>query len=163
MKKWYIVRLSAQERERLEGLVNQGRETAYCRRHARILLLVDEGKYGHALIDREVAEQVGCTRRTVEQVRERCVREGLQAALERRSRSRERSRVLDREGETRLVNLACSEPPEGYSRWTLRMLGDRLVELGVVESISIETVRQVLNTIGLGKTHLMHSGRGNGT
>ena len=80
----------------------------------------------------------------MEEIRERCVCEGLQAALERKKRSRERSRVLDGEGEARLVSLACSEPPAGRSRWTLRMLGDRLVELEVVESISPETVRQIL-------------------
>ena len=112
MKKRYVVRLSTEERERLEGLVNRGREAAYRRRHAQVLLLADEGEHGESLIDREVAERVGCTRRTVEQIRERCVCEGLQAALERKKRSRERTRVLDGEGEARLVSLACSEPPE---------------------------------------------------
>lgn len=144
MKKRYIVRLSVEERERLDGLVNRGREAAYRRRHAQILLLADQGEHGEGLIDREIAERVGCSRRTVEQIRERCVCEGLPAALERKKRFRERSRVLDGEGEARLVSLACSEPPAGRSRWTLRMLGDRLVELEVVESISPETVRQVL-------------------
>ena len=113
MKKRYVVRLTVEERERLEGLVNRGREAAYRRRHAQVLLLVDEGEHGERRIDREVAERVGCSRRTVEQIRERCVCEGLQAALERRKRSRERSRVLDGEGEARLVSLACSDPPQG--------------------------------------------------
>ena len=144
MKKRYVVRLSAEERGQLEDVVNRGREAAYRRRHAQILLLADEGEQGSHLMDRQVAERVGCTRRTVEQVRERCVCEGLQAALERRQRARERSRVLDGEGEARLVSLACSEPPAGRSRWTLKMLGERLVELDVVESISPETVRQIL-------------------
>nr|VFK04302.1 MAG: Homeodomain-like domain-containing protein [Candidatus Kentron sp. H]VFK07928.1 MAG: Homeodomain-like domain-containing protein [Candidatus Kentron sp. H] len=144
MQKRYVVRLSAQERENLEGLVNRGREAAYRRRHAQVLLLVDEGEHGKSLIDREAAEQVGFTRQTVEQIRERFVCEGLQAALDRRPRSRDRSRVLDGDGEARLVSLACSGPPEGQSCWTLRMLGDRLVELEVVDSISTETVRQVL-------------------
>jgi len=144
MKKRYVVRLSAEEREQLENVVNRGREAAYRRRHAQILLLADEGEQGSHLIDREVAERIGCTRRTVEQIRERCVSEGLQAALERKKRSRERSRVLDGEGEACLVSIACSEPPTGRARWTLQMLGDRLVELEVVESISKEAVRQVL-------------------
>jgi transposase len=161
MKKRYVVRLSAEERDRLEGLVNRGREAAYRRRHAQVLLLVDEGEHGAGMIDREVAERVACTRRTVEQIRERCVREGLQAALERRARSRERSRVLDGQGEARLVSLACSEPPPGRSRWTLRMLGDRLVELEAVESISTETVRQVLkkHSQTLAEAHVVHSRR----
>jgi transposase len=159
MKKRYVVRLSAEEREQLEDLVNRGREAAYRRRHAQILLLADEGEQGSSLMDREVAERVGCTRRTVEQMRERCVCEGLQAALERRKRFRERSRVLDGEGEARLVSLACSEPPEGRSRWTLKMLGDRLVELEVVESISAEAVRLVLKKHHqtLAEAHVVHS------
>jgi transposase len=144
MKKRYVIRLNAEERGQLEDLVNRGRDAAYRRRHAQILLLADEGEQGCHLRDREVAERVGYTRRTVEQVRERCVCEGLQAALERRQRSWERSRVLDGEGEARLVSLACSELPEGRSCWTLKMLGDRLVELKVVESISTEAVRLVL-------------------
>lgn len=159
MKKRYVVRLSAEEREQLEDLVSRGREAAYRRRHAQILLLADEGELGNSLMDREVAERVGCTRRTVEQIRERCVCEGLQVALERRKRSRERSRVLDGEGEARLVSLACSEPPEGRSRWTLKMLGDRLVELEVVESISAEAVRLVLkkHPQTLAEAHVVHS------
>lgn len=160
MRKRYVVRFSVEEREHLLGLINRGREAAHRRRHAQVLLLADEGEHGEALLDREVAEQVRCTRRTVEQIRERCVREGLQAALERRARSRERSRVLDGQGEARLVSLACSEPPQGRSRWTLRMLGDRLVELQVVESISTEAVRQVLKKHHqtLAEAHGVHSG-----
>ncbi len=159
MKKRYVVRLSAEEREQLQGLVNRGREAAYRRRHAQVLLLVDEGEHGEGLTDREVAERVGFWRRTIEQIRERCVREGLQSALERKKRTRERSRRLDGEGEARLVSLACSKPPAGHSRWTLRMLGDRLVELEVVDSISPETVRQVLKKHHqtLAKADVVHS------
>ena len=144
MRKCYIVPLSREEREDLNGLVNRGREAAYRRRHAQILLLADEGEYGKGLPDREVAEQVGCTRRTVEQVRERCVCEGSQGALERQARSRERSQVLDGKGKARLVSLVCSTPPEGHCRWTLQMLTDRMLELEIAELISPETVRQVL-------------------
>jgi len=144
MKKRYVVRLSSEERARLDGLVNRGREAAYRRRHAQVLLLADEGEQGPGLIDRLVAERVGCSHRLVEMIRERCVQEGLQAALDRRPRSRERSRVLDGEGEARLVSLACSEPPAGHARWTLKLLSERLVALEIVPSISEETVRQVL-------------------
>jgi len=136
MKKRYVARLSGVEREQLEGLVKRGREAAYRRRHAQVLLRVDEGERGNGLIDREVAERVGCSRRTVEQIRQRCVCEGFPTALERRQHSRWMVKA-------RLVSVACSEPPAGYARWTLRLLGDRLVELKVVESILPETVRQV--------------------
>jgi hypothetical protein len=77
-------------------------------------------------------------------LRQRCVEEGLDAALERKERIRNKSRTLDGDGEAQLIALMCGDPPSGQSRWTLHMLGNRLVELGVVESISHETVRQVL-------------------
>lgn len=159
MKKRYVIRLSTVERTQLEGVVNRGREAASRRRHAQVLLLADEGEHGAGLSDREVAERVNCTRRTVEQIRQRCVCEGLQAALERKKRTRERSRVLDGEGEAHLVSIACGEPPAGRARWTLQMLGDRLVELEVVESISKEAVRQVLkkHPQTLAKANVVHS------
>jgi transposase len=144
MKKRYVVKLSSEERKQLEGLINRGREAAYRRRHAQVLLLVDEGEQGPALIDKDAAERTGFTRRSVEQIRERCVTEGLSSALERKKRSRHRARKLDGEGEARLVSIACSDAPEGYARWTLHRLADRLVELNVVDSISHECVRQVL-------------------
>ncbi len=80
----------------------------------------------------------------MEQIRERCVTEGLAAALERKKRNRSRRQKLDGEGEARLISLACRDATEGYARWTLHMLADQLIELNVVESISHECVRQVL-------------------
>jgi len=144
MKKRYVVKLTSDERAQLEGLINRGREAAYRRRHAQVLMLVDEGAYGPGLFDKDAAERTGFTRRTVEQIRERCVTKGLGAALERKKRSRSRTQKLDGEGEARLISLACSDAPEGSARWTLRMLADQLIELNIVESISHECVRQVL-------------------
>lgn len=162
MKKRYVVRLTLEEREQLSQRVNRGREAAYRRRHAQALLLVDEGEHGPGLIDREAAEQVGYRRQTIEQIRERCVTEGLKAALERKKRSRDRSRRLDGDGEARLVSLACSEAPPGRSRWTLQLLSDRLVELEVVEGISLECVRQVLKKHHktLAEADVVHTGPG---
>ncbi len=82
--------------------------------------------------------------RTVERVRQRLVEAGLEAALSRTKQERYRTPRLDGDGEAHLVTLACSQPPEGYARWTLRLLADKLVELEQVEAISYETVRQVL-------------------
>ena len=82
--------------------------------------------------------------RTVSKLRQRCVERGLDAALEREPRQRERSRVLDGDGEAQVIALMCGEPPPGQSRWTLNLLSRRIVELGVVESVSHETIRQVL-------------------
>lgn len=144
MKKKYIVRLTASERQSLEDLVHKGKSAAYRRTHAQILLWADEGDAGPGLLDSEVADRVGVNERTVSRLRQRCVEEGLEAALERKPRAREKRRVLDGDGEAHLVALMCSEPPPGQSRWTLQLLGERLVELGVVESISHESVRGVL-------------------
>lgn len=144
MKKRYVVKLTSEERDQLKGLINRGREAAYRRRHAQVLMLVDEGKHGPGLFDKDAAERTGFTRRTVEQIRERCVTEGLVSALERKKRTRNRTRKLDGEEEARLVSLACSDAPEGYARWTLHMLADQLIELNVVDTISHECVRQVL-------------------
>ncbi len=144
MNKRYIVKLSKSERNRLSDLVNKGKEAAYRRRHAQLLLLVDEGEYGPACHDLEAAEQVEASRPTVERLRQRCVEEGLDVALERRKRQRERSRVLDGESEAQLVALACSAPPAGMARWTLQLLCEELQKKQVVLSVSYETVRQVL-------------------
>ncbi len=161
MKKRYVVKLTLAERKQLEGLVNKGKVAAHRRRHAQVLLLVDEGEHGPALFDKDAAERTGFTRRTVEQIRERCVTEGLENALERKKRSRNRSQKLDGEGEARLVSLACSDAPEGYARWSLHRLADRLVELDVVDSISHECVRQVLKKHHqtLAEAHVVHPGR----
>jgi len=144
MKKKFIVRLSREERQALEELVYKGKAAAYRRTHAQILLCADEGKLGPGMLDSEVAECVGVNHRTVSRLRQRCVEEGLDAALERKERTRNKTRSLDGDGEAQLVALMCGEPPPGQSRWTLHMLSGHLVELGVVESISHETVRQVL-------------------
>ena len=113
MKKRYVVKLTAEERDQLTDMLKRGRKAAYRRRHAEVLLLVNEGDHGSALTDREAAERVRFSRRTVEQIRERCVIEGLVSALERKKRRIERSRRLDGDAEARLVSLACSEAPEG--------------------------------------------------
>ena len=137
--KFYVIRLSAEERDELTSLVETGREAAYRRRNARILLLADQGEHGPGQPDTEIVEQVGVTRQTVEKVRKRCVQDGLAATLVRRKRSRERATVLDGEGEARLVAIACSDPPAGRARWTLHMLCDELKRRRVVRSISHET------------------------
>jgi len=144
MKKKYIIRLSEEERQNLTSLVRKGKVAAYRRTHAQILLLTDEGEHGPGFQDKEAAERVGVNHRTVSRLRERCVERGLDAALEREPRQRERTRVLDGDAEARVIALMCSEPPAGQSRWTLNLLSHRLVELEIVESVSHETVRQVL-------------------
>ena len=128
----------------LKALVNTGRVAAYRRKHAQLLLLVDQGEHGPGYIDRDAAEHVGVSRQMVESVRQRCVLEGLDSALERRKKSRERSVVLDGDAEAQLVAIACSEPPKGRARWTLHLLCDELKKRKVVLSVSHESVRRVL-------------------
>ena len=162
MKKLYVVRLTLEERSMLKALVNTGREAAYRRKHAQLLLLVDQGEHGPNYIDRNAAKHIGVSRQTVESVRQRCVLEGLESALERRKRSRERSVVLDGEGEAQLVAIACSEPPKGRARWTLHLLCDELKKRNVVVSVSHESVRQVLKKHHktLAEADVVHTGTG---
>ena len=165
MKKLYTVRLTLEERERLHDLVHKGRVAAYKRRHAQVLLLVDQGGHGPAHPDQAAADRVEMHPRTVEKIRRRCVLEGLNAALGRRKRSRDRSRVLDGEDEAQLIAIACSEPPEGRARWTLHLLADEMRRRRIVASVSHETVRQVLKkrrqTLATGDVvHSAQAGRG---
>ena len=142
MKK-YIVRLTDTERERLRALTTKGRTAAYRIKHANILLKADAD--GPAWTDERIAEAVGCRVRTVENVRRRCVLEGLEAALQRKEQTTpRRERKLDGEGEARLIALACSQPPDGRGHWTLEMLADELVRMKVVDSISGQTVWRTL-------------------
>jgi transposase len=144
MKK-YKVTLTAEERNSLQDLIAAGKASAQKLAHARILLKADAAPDGPAWTDARIAEAVEVNVTTVERVRERFVEQGLEAALVRKKQDRpSRERKLDGQAEARLVALACSDPPAGRSRWTLRLLADKLVELEVVDTVGTETVRQVL-------------------
>ena len=111
--------------------------------HANILLSIDVN--GRSWTDEAAAEAFGCHRNTVANLRRRLVEQGLEAALQRQPRQRPaRSRVCDGESKAKLMALRCSEPPDGYARWTLRLLADKAVEQQIVPAICHETVRQVL-------------------
>ena len=143
MNKKYIVRLPREERESLEELVNKGKSAAYRIKHANILLAVDVDGPGWS--DQQTASAYHCHLNTVKNVRQRFVEQGLDAALHRKRQEwPSRQRILDGEKEARLIALACSEAPEGRTRWTLQLLADKLVELNIVESVSDQTVRRTL-------------------
>ena len=146
MPKMYVVELSSDEREQLTAIVSKGRVLAQKRLHAQILLKADQGPGGPAWTDKQIADSTDVAVRTVERVRQRLVEHGLEDALTRRTNpyGSQARRKLDGEGEARLIQIACSEPPEGRQRWSVRLLADRLVELEVVDTISRETVRQAL-------------------
>lgn len=144
MKK-YVVTLTAEEHRRLRDLIAAGRASALKLARARILLKADAAPGGPAWPDDRIAEALEVGLSTVARVRQRCVEQGLEAALERKPQDRpSRPRALDGRAEARLIALACSAPPEGRPAWTLRLLAGRLVELEVVDAVSYETVRRVL-------------------
>lgn len=144
MEKKYIVRLTEDERLHLENLIHTGKVAASKRLHAQILLKADVGDLGDKWQDKQISEAFGITIRTVERIRERLVKEGLESALNRATSARVRERKIDGENEAHLVALMCRDAPDGRSRWTLRLLGQSMVELGYVENISHETIRQAL-------------------
>lgn len=140
----YVVRLTEEEREELEGIVRRGRVAAAKRRRAQVLLKADARPEGSGPTDEQVADAVGTGAITVHRVRKAYVEEGLTAAIQRKANAGRPPRKLDGAAEARLVATACGPAPEGRARWTLRLLADKLVELEIVESISTECVRQTL-------------------
>ncbi len=144
MRKSYVVVLSLEERDRLEKLISTGRTSSKRQIHARILLKADTSEAGPAWPDEQIGEALEISVSTVARVRRRSVEQGLAAVLDRGVVRRPSRRRLDGEQEARLLAIACSTPPEGRARWTLRLLADKIVELEVVESISHETVRRAL-------------------
>ena len=144
MVKKYCVQLTSEQQQELKGLVSRGRAAAYRQTHARILLLCDENQANGSMKDAEIARALQIGNATVERVRRRCVEEGLERALGRKEQLNRRPKRLDGQGEAHLIALACGEPPEGRAGWTLQLLADRLVECGIVASISTETVRLTL-------------------
>ncbi len=139
----YRIRLSDGERAELRKLVDSG-AAAYRRRHARILLLADEARDDGGRIDSDIASILEVGVSTAGRVRRRCAGEGLEAALVRREQENRKARSLDGVGEGRLVALACPQPPEGRSRWTMQLLADRPGGLEIVDTISEGTVGKTL-------------------
>jgi len=136
-KKKYLVDLSADEREQLRQLVRRGKPSARKVTRARILLLAADGG-----TDEQIVAALSCGINTVERTRRRFVEEGLECLKERPRRGQ--ARKLTGKQEAHLVAVACSTPPAGRARWTLRLLSDKVVELGFASTIARETVRQVL-------------------
>jgi transposase len=140
----YRVTLTTEERAELEQLVSSGTAAARKLTHARILLLADDA-LGDERPDEQIVAALGTSVCTVARVRQRLVTEGLDAAISRRGQPLRPTKIkIKGEVEQRLVQLACSDPPQGRCHWTLQLLAEELVVLGLVEAISVETVRQAL-------------------
>ena len=139
----YRVTLTAEERIALEQLVSTGKAAARKLTHARILLLADT--HGEDCSDEDIVEALGTSLRTVARVRHHLVTQSLQAAIDRKSQPPRPDKIkIKGDLEQKLVQLACSDPPRGRCLWTLQLLADELVVLGLVDSLSPETVRQAL-------------------
>lgn len=148
MEKRWVVELSQEERKQLEQLINKGKVAGYKIKHAHMLLKADESEHGPSWSDTRIAEAYNVSESTVRNLRKRLVEKGLEAALGREKRTNY-STKLDGEAEAKLIAIACSQPPEGYSRWSVRLLADRLVELEIVDSISHMTVQRAMKKTNL--------------
>jgi hypothetical protein len=145
MPKTYHVRLTPEERAELDALTRRRSQKAAPVKRALVLLAADESDLGPAWTDAQIAEVYPMSVRTVERLRQRLVEHGLERALHGIPRGpRQPARTFDGQTEAHLVALRCSDPPEGYARWTLQLLADQMVALDYVASISRETVRRML-------------------
>jgi len=149
--KKYIVTLTEDERADLSDIVKKGKTDANKIKHANILLKADTA--GEDWDDLKIADTFGCHRRTLENIRQRLVTEGIKAALTRKKREKPPVEdIIDGEAEAKLIALACGKAPEGRSKWTMQLLADKLVELKIVESVSEDTVRRKLKKTSLNRT-----------
>ena len=143
-KKW-VVELCQQERDELNRLISKGRSSAMNIVKARILLKADQGSHGPAWGDGRIVEALESNLTQVARVRRKLVEEGMNAVFARKKRQTPpRSRVFDGAGEAALVALACSEPPQGYGRWSIRLLAQKVVEMEIVDSVHFNTVGRTL-------------------
>lgn len=144
-RKKYVVELSSEEREHLEALISKGKSSAKAILKARILLKSDQGPLGPNWTDDRIVEALDTNLSMVTRVRRQLVEEGLTAVLARKKRAQPPiTPIFDGEAQARLIALACSEPPEGHARWSIRLLADKVVELEIVEAAHFNTVGRAL-------------------
>ena len=143
--KKYVVRLSAQEREQLETMVRAGKTSAQIATRARILLKADASDAGEAWSDSAIAAALDTSVNNVARTRQQLVEEGFEATLKRKyNPNSARPRIFDGEREAKLIALACSPAPEGFARWSLRLLEEKVVELNIVDKASDNTIGRTL-------------------
>ena len=142
--KIYHVTLTDEERQELEDMTRKGTRNAQVIRNALVLLNIDENNPARLKKDSDIASILGITERTIENIRKKFVLDGFDIALTGKPSERVYMSKVDGDIETHIIALSCSEPPEGFSRWSLRMLADKAVELNYIDSISHERVRSVL-------------------
>jgi len=145
MAKRYQVTLTEDERAHLIDIINKGKHKSQTYRVAYILLNTDKGSYAtSSSINEEISKVLIVGMRTIDRVKKQFVEEGLEICLGRKPTTRIYDRKVDGDTEAQLITIACSEPPKGFAKWSLRLIADKMVELNYVDSLSHETVRNVL-------------------
>ena len=147
----YKVTLTSSEREQLKAIMNKGKHSSQQFRNACILLNCDSGENGQQFSNEQIAQMLQVNTKTVERVKQRFVEEGFESCIERKPYPEIKELKADGDFEAHLIALSCSKAPEGRSRWSLRLLADKMVELKYAENISHETVRQVLKKTKLSR------------
>ncbi len=145
----YTIKLIKSEVDELHAIINKGSHTSQTFRTAYILLNCDEGKYADKVTNEQISKVLKVGMRTIDRIKKKFIEEGFEAVLERRPTTRIYEGKSDGDVEAKLVTLCCSEPPKGYSKWSLRLLADKIVELKYLESISHVTVRSILKKTNL--------------
>jgi transposase len=140
----YKVTLRKDEHDELMSIISKGSHSSQQFRTAYILLNCDEGEYGEKIYGKHICQVLKVSARMIDRVKQRFVEEGFEACLERKPLSRTKEKKADGELEAQLIALSCSKAPEGFARWSLRLLADKMVEMEYIESISHETIRRVL-------------------
>lgn len=144
-RKKYVVELSSDEREHLGAVISKGKAAAKTILKARILLKADQGPLGEGWRDSRIIEALDSNESMVARVRRQLVEEGLEAVLSRKKRATPPIQpIFDGEAQARLIALACSQPPPGHARWSIRLLADKVVELEIVEAAHFNTVGRAL-------------------
>jgi transposase len=147
MQKKYIVRLTEEERRELREVIKKLKGSSQKVRRAQILLKADAEKSNWT--DERIAEAFGCRTKTVENIRRRLVEQGFEETLKGAQRSHPPvEKLLDGEQEAQIIAMRLGSPPKGYANWSLRLLARKVVELGIAETISHETVRRTLKKMG---------------
>jgi transposase len=147
----YTIKLTKSEVEELQSIISKGSHTSQTFRTAYILLNCDKGPYSEKVTNEQISKVLKVGMRTIDRVKKKFIEEGLEMSLERRPSQRVYETKVDGDMEAKMVTLCCSQPPEGFAKWSLRLLADKLVELKYVESISHVTVRSVLKKTNLNR------------
>ncbi len=151
--KKYVVRLSQEERKQLEDFIGRGKHVAHLVTRARILLKADVSDLGEGWSDSRIAEALDTSRISVQRARERLVEEGFEAVLSRKYNPKSaRPRTFDGAAEAKLIALTCGPAPEGFAKWSLRLLEDKVVELNIVEKASDSTIGRTLKKTSFNPT-----------